>query len=371
MSTVLRGARVVTPDGVLEDGWVAVDDGVITRVGQGATDGTDLGGGWLVPGFVDLHMHGGGGHDVTRSRDDMAAAVAFHRGRGTTSTLVSLMAAPVDELCEQLTWVAELTRAGVVRGAHLEGPFLATARCGAQNHHHLLMPDPLVLRKLLDAAQGCLRTMTVAPELPGAVGLVHELVEAGVIAAVGHTDASYEQAMAAYAAGATLTTHLFNGMAPVTHRSPGAAIAALDAAGAVELVNDGVHVHDAVTRVVAGPRPDRVVLVTDAMSATGVGDGTYSLGDRTVEVRAGRALLQGTQRLAGSTLTMDVAFRRAVVDVRLPVEAAVRAASTNAAGLLGGGFGAIAPGLPADLVHLDDAFDVQLVVQRGRSQRPG
>lgn len=375
--TVLHGARVVTPDGVLEDGWVRVERAAIAAVGTGTPpdDGpdesrVDLGGGWLVPGFVELHMHGGGGHDAARSPDDLAAAVAFHRRHGTTSTLVSLMAAPVDRLCEQLRWVSALTAAGEVAGAHLEGPFLAPSRCGAQNPAHLSAPDPLVLRRLLDAAHGCLRTMTIAPELPGALDLIGELVAAGVVVAVGHTDATYEQALAGYAAGARLTTHLFNAMPPVSHRAPGAAVAALEADGLLELVNDGLHLHDAVTRLVATPRPHRIALVTDAMSATGVGDGTYVLGDLPVEVRHGRALLSGTERLAGSTLTMDVALRRLVLDVGLPVEDAVRAAATNAAGLLGGAYGAIAPGLAADLVHLDDTWSVQLVMRAGRTQ-PG
>ena len=155
--TVLAQARVVTPDAVLDPGWVELAGPGIVGVGRGrrADADVDLGGAWVVPGFVDLHMHGGGGADATKSADEMAAAVAHHRSHGTTSTLVSLMAQPVDAMCEQLGWAARLRDAGEIVGAHLEGPFLAAARCGAQRPESLLPPDIPTLHKLLDAGQGC------------------------------------------------------------------------------------------------------------------------------------------------------------------------------------------------------------------------
>lgn len=367
--TVLSGARVVTPDGVLDDGWVEVIDGRITAVdtGRAPAGATDLGGGWLLPGFIDVHVHGGGGFDVTKSPEAMAGASDFHLRHGTTRMLVSLMAAPVDRLCEQLGWVGRLVAGGRVLGAHLEGPFLAPSRCGAQNHEHLLDPDPLVLAKLVDAAGGHLRQMTVAPELPGALDLIRDLVAAGVIAAVGHTAASYDQAGAGFAAGATLATHLFNAMGPMSHREPGAAIAALDAGVLVEMINDGVHVHEALTRLVGRGMPDRIVLITDAVSAAGAGDGTYTLGDREIVVREGAARLVGSTRLAGSTLTMDEAVRRFVCEVGLPVEAAATAAATTPARLLGvdDRCGSIAAGLDADLVHLGDGYELVRVMSHG------
>ncbi|MDT4919114.1 MAG: N-acetylglucosamine-6-phosphate deacetylase, partial [Pseudonocardiales bacterium] len=351
------------------DAVVEVVDGRIVAVRTGPVpDGAaDLGGGWLLPGFVDLHVHGGGGHDVTSSRAAMEAAARFHLSHGTTRMLVSLMAAPVDRLCEQLSWVASLVDAGVVLGAHLEGPFLAAARCGAQNQAHLLEPDPLVLAKLLDAADGNLRQMTVAPELPGALELIADLTEAGIVAAIGHTGATYEQATAGFGAGARLATHLFNGMSPVSHREPGAAVAALDAGVVVEMINDGVHVHDAITRLVGRSQDGRVALVTDAVSAAGAGDGTYTLGDREIVVHDGAVRLAESGRLAGSTLTMDEAVRRYVVEVGLPVEAAAAAAATTPARLLGiaDRCGAIVAGADADLVHLDDNFRLQRVMTRG------
>jgi N-acetylglucosamine-6-phosphate deacetylase len=384
--TVLTGARLVTPAGVLEAGWLRLADGLIAGVGADAgpgggrgigpgadvgsgEDSTDLGGGWLVPGFIDLHMHGGGGNDVTASAAAMAAAVSYHRRRGTTRTLVSLMAGPLDSMCEQLGWLVELAGTDPqVAGAHLEGPFLAHARCGAQNAAHLQQPDPQVLAKLLDAGQGLVRSMTIAPELPDALGVISALAEAGVVTSIGHTDAGYEQARAGFEAGATLVTHLFNAMPPLDHRRPGAALAALESPAALEVINDGVHVHPAMVRLAAGTGRDRLVLVTDAMSATGVGDGSYVLGGLPVTVVDGQARGSESGSLAGSTLTMDLAFRRAVHEVGLPIGDAVAAASTNPARVLGlaDRCGAIMPGLAADLVHLDDELTVRRVMIAGR-----
>jgi N-acetylglucosamine-6-phosphate deacetylase len=370
--TILSGARVVTPTEVISSGWVEIADGRIVDVGAGRAPsaGLDLGGGWLLPGLIDLHMHGGGGYDVTRSADDMLAAVRFHRTHGTTSTLVSLMAARVDALCEQLSWAVALYRRGEIAGVHLEGPFLAAARCGAQNRDHLLDPDPLVLAKLLDAGLGCIRTVTIAPELPGALDLIADIRAAGAIAAVGHSDATYEQASAAFDAGAALATHLFNAMGPINQRAPGVAVAALDAGVPVELINDGVHVHAALVRLVARAAPGQLALVTDAISATGVGDGHYTLGDQLVEVRGGRARLDGSDHLAGSTLTMDEAVRRSVAVNGLTIQAASSAASAVPAQLLGiaDRRGSIAPGLDADLVLLDDDLHLQGVMIRGNWQ---
>jgi len=371
---VLTGARVVVPGGVLDGGWVHVRDGVIAAVGSGAPPSaphTDLGGAWLLPGYVDLHMHGGGGFDVAASRDSMIEAVAFHRRHGTTSTLVSLVTAPLEVLVEQLGWAAELTDRGAnprgtVLGSHLEGPFLSHARCGAQNTAYLRDPDPNEMQTMLTAARGTLRTVTVAPELPGAVDLVAQLVAAGVVAAVGHSDASFDQGCAAIAAGASLATHLFNGMRPLHHREPGLVGATLSAGIAFELINDGVHLHPAMTAVlsVAGRRP---VLVTDAIDAAGVGDGEFVLGGQMVDVRDGEARLRSTGSLAGSTLTMELAVRRAVLDSGLPIETASAAASGNPAAVLGltGRLGAITTGSQADLVVLDDDLWVTQVMSSG------
>jgi N-acetylglucosamine-6-phosphate deacetylase len=369
-TSVVTGARVVTAAGVLEDAWVDIRGSRIFDVGMGRPPeaATDLGGAWIVPGFIDVHVHGGGGYDFTTSPAEMAAGVEYHRSRGTTRTLISLVTAPVAALCQQLGWVADLATAGTgVIGAHLEGPFLAHARCGAQNSDYMLTPDREILARLIEAGRGYLRTMTFAPELPGSFDVISMLIAAGVVPAVGHTDADYEQAAQAFAEGASLVTHLFNAMRPLTHREPGPIIAAMEAGVMFELINDGFHVHDGVTRQVARGHADQLILVTDAISATGAGDGNYVLGERAVIVNDGQPRLASTGRLAGSTLTMDEAFRRAVLDIGLPVEHAVAAASTNPARLLGldGQCGSITAGMDADLVVLDDKFELVRVMSCG------
>jgi N-acetylglucosamine-6-phosphate deacetylase len=370
--TVLCGASVVTPTGVLTDGWVAVSGAVITGVGSGPPppgEHVRLGGGWLLPGFIDLHVHGGGGFDFAAGPAELAAGVAFHRAHGTTRTLVSLVTAPVARMCEQLRWIAKLVEAGPqpaghVVGAHLEGPFLSHARCGAQHPEYLLPPDPQTLAELLEAGHGCVRSVTLAPELPGGLGLIDRLVGDGVVAAIGHTDARYADAAAGFARGATLLTHAYNGMRPLHHREPGPVAAALDAGATCEIINDQVHVHPAAVRLIAH---GRVALVTDAIDAAGRGDGQYHLGGQEVVVSEGQARLAGNGALAGSTLTMDAAVRAAVREVGLPIEAASAAASGEPARVLGlaDRCGAIAPGLDADLVLLDADLRVRRVMAQG------
>ena len=373
--TTLTGARIVAADGVIHNGWVTVRGTRIVDIGPATTAPVtagadepviDLQGAWLLPGFIDLHMHGGGGHDASQSPADMSAAVAFHQRHGTTRTLISLVTAPVDELCEQLGWVAQLSSTQIV-GAHLEGPFLAHARCGAQNPAHLLAPDVAPLRRLIEAAHGHLSTITIAPELPGALDLIAASITAGVVVAIGHSNATFEQATAAYAAGAMLTTHLFNAMAPLHHREPGIIGAAFESQSALEVINDGIHVHPSITALV-NRVTDRLVLITDAIAAAGAPDGEYRLGGQAVRVTAGEARLVSTAALAGSTLTMDQALRRAVHECAIPIERAVAAASSNPARVLGLSHraGAIAIGLDADLVVMDDDLRVVQVAKGGR-----
>ncbi len=370
---------MVTPDGVLEDGWVSVEGGKITGTGRGpAPSGAlDLGGRWLLPGFVDLHVHGGGGYDITASPEEMAGAVAFHRRHGTTRTLVSLVTAPPDAVVEQLGWVAEAVAAGPgpsghIVGAHLEGPFLADSRRGAQNPAHLLMPDRRIFARFVEAAQGTVRSMTIAPELPGAIQLIGDVLDAGAVAAIGHSDATYAQARAAIDAGATLATHLFNGMRPLHHREPGIIGAALASGISCEVINDGVHVHPAITTLVAGV-PGRAVLVTDAVRAAGMGDGEFFVGGLHVRVSNGQARLAGTDTLAGSSLTLDGALRRAVQECRLPIEVASAAVSGNPARVIGieNDCGAIVVGRAADLVVLDQDLMVVGVMAGGQWDAPG
>jgi len=371
----LANARVVTPSAVIDEGWVSIERSRITAVGAGTPvsgDAVDLRKAWLLPGFIDLHMHGGGGHDVAESSAHMAAALAFHRTHGTTRSVVSLVAAPVRELSRQLGWVADLVAAGATMtghaiGAHLEGPFLSPARCGAQNPKYLMLPDRSLFAELVSAARDCLLIATVAPELPGALGVIADAVASGVIVAIGHTDASYADAEAAVAAGATLFTHLFNGMRPLHHREPGVVAAALNSDIACEVINDGRHVHPAMTKLVART-PGQLVLVTDAIAAAGAGDGNYVLGDQHVRVREGEARLVANGALAGSTLTMDEAVRRAVLECAIPIRVASAGASGNPARVLGidGETGSITVGRIADLVVLDDQLRIEQVMAGGR-----
>ncbi|AKU19198.1 hypothetical protein VV02_22180 [Luteipulveratus mongoliensis] len=313
--------------------------------------------GWLAPAYVDIHCHGGGGGDFTSAdTDSIRAAAAFHAEHGTGSLLASLVTGPIDDLCRQLSAIADVIEAGdtVIRGAHLEGPYLSAARCGAQNPAYLSDPDVGDFARMVDAARGTLRMITVAPERQGAAALIDAAQAAGVTVAVGHTDGTYDECSAAFAAGASVATHLFNGMRPLHHREPGPIGASLDAGAWVELINDGIHLHPATLRVVLEARPERAVLITDAIAAAGLPDGEHRLGGLAVTVKDGAARLTEGGSLAGSTLTMDDAVRRAVAaDVPLPL--AVAAATSHPAAAVGlTGRGSIAIGQPADLLQLSD-----------------
>jgi N-acetylglucosamine-6-phosphate deacetylase len=368
--TMIRG-RVVTPDGVLEDALVRVEAGRIVAVGTGGD--ADLTAAWIVPGFVDLHVHGGGGHTFTSGDPDEArAAAAFHARHGTTTLQASLVTASPAATRAAVEGLAPLVHDGLLAGVHLEGPYLSTARCGAQNPAYLRDPDPDELAELLSF--GAVRTVTIAPELPGALTAIRQLRVHGVIAAIGHTDATYEQTLAAVDAGATLATHLANAMRPIHQRDPGPIVALLDAEAVVcEQIADGVHLHDGMlAHVVRVAGSDRVALITDAIAATGMTDGDYELGGQRVTVEHGVARLASNRTIAGSTLTMDAALRRAVHS-GISIVDAVRMASTTPARVLGRSdeIGAIAEGLRADLVLLDESLHVIAVTRIGEVSRAG
>lgn len=357
---VLSNSRAVTPTGVLENAWIEVAGGRITAVGTGSREGRDLDGAWVLPGFIDLHVHGGGGHSAMASRDAMRAASEFHRARGTTGTLISLVTAPLEKMTEAAGWIADLTEEGLILGGHFEGPFLSHVRCGAQDPEALRAPSLDELRLLLDAGRGTIRQVTIAPELVNdngdtGVDLIAELVSRGVVAAIGHTDATYDQTKAGIDAGARLVTHACNGMRGLHHREPGVILAAAENPDVIlEVINDGVHLHDAVVRMLDALAPDRLAFITDAIDATGIGDGEYLLGAMRVRVSEGQARLVDGGSLAGSTLTMDAAVRRAVQEVGLPIELASHYASAVPAKVLGlKDVGTLTPGARADLVILD------------------
>ena len=370
---VLTGARVHCPDGTLAGGWLSVSGERISAVGTGTPPAgrhLDLAGAHVVPGFVDVHCHGGGGGSFTSADPDEArTAIETHRRHGTTSLMASLVSAPPDALVDQLAALRELVTDGELVGAHLEGPFIAEARCGAHDPSVLREPDDATVGALLDAGDDIIRMVTLAPELTGAIKTVRRLTESGVIAAIGHTDAVAEQVRAAVDAGATVATHLFNGMRPLHHREPGPVGVLLDDDRVtVELICDLVHVHPDVLRLAARHAgQSRTVLVTDAMSATDVADGRYRLGNLDVQVAGGVATVPDTGSLAGSTLTMDVAFRNLVHDAGLDIADAVAATASHPATLLGidTETGSLSPGLLADLVVLDDDLRLTGVLRRG------
>ncbi|WP_030727544.1 N-acetylglucosamine-6-phosphate deacetylase [Streptomyces sp. NRRL S-237] len=369
-STVLSGARVVLPTGTVAGGRVIVDGDRIAGSAHEGARTVDLSGHWIVPGFVDMHNHGGGGASFTSgTAEDVLKGVRTHREHGTTTLIASTVTGDLDELARRAALLAELTQQGEIAGIHFEGPFINPCRKGAHKEDLLRDPDPAEVRKLIDAAHGAARMFTLATELPGGLDSVRLLAEHGVIAAIGHTDATYEQTRAAIDAGATVATHLFNAMPPLAHREPGPIAALLeDERITVELINDGTHLHPAALELAfhhAGAH--RVALITDAMDAAGFGDGTYHLGPLEVEVKHGVARLVEGGSIAGSTLTLDTAFKRSVTLDKLPVESVVQAISANPAKLIGlyDEIGSLEPGKYADLVVLDAAFDVKGVMRRG------
>ncbi|MFG1862189.1 N-acetylglucosamine-6-phosphate deacetylase [Microbispora bryophytorum] len=375
MSVTLSDARVVTPDGV-HDGWLTIEDGRITHIGRGQAprDGLGLGGRTVVPGFVDIHTHGGAGGSFPDGDPETAAtAAALHLSRGSTTLMASLVTAAPDTLTRAASALADLCEQGLLAGIHFEGPYIARSRCGAHEPTLLREPDVAEFRALVKAGRGHVRMLTIAPELPNALDVIRDAATEGVAAALGHSDATYEQTIEGIDAGATVATHLYNAMPPLGHRAPGPIAALLqDERVTVELINDGVHVHPAMLRLAMhAAGAGRTALVTDAMAATGMGDGRYPLGPMTVDVVDGVARLAsdapGGGPIAGSTLTMDVAFRRTVREAgRSPVDAALMASLTPARVLgLDGEIGSITVGKYADLVVLDDDLRVGGVMKRG------
>lgn len=372
MGLIAAGTMVV--DGRLcRPGWLETAGGRIAAAAPGPPprppdrDYPDC---TVVPGFIDMHVHGGGGASYTDA-DGIGEAAAFHLRHGTTTTLASLVTAAPPELLSGVRALTDATRSGTIAGIHLEGPWLNRARCGAHDHTQMRDPDPDEIDALLTAAGDAIKMVTLAPELPGADAAIRRFLDAGVVVAVGHTDATYGQTRRAIELGATLGTHLFNAMPPLHHREPGPALALLrDPRVTVELIADGVHLHPDVARaVIEAAGADRVAVITDAIAAAGRADGAYRLGAVRIDVVSGVARVQGTSTIAGSTATMDRLFRAVAgfgANRDAGLAAAVQVTSATPARALGlERVGSLLPGYDANLVVLDRDLRVSDVMARG------
>jgi N-acetylglucosamine-6-phosphate deacetylase len=332
----------------------------------------------VVPGFIDVHVHGGGGYSLLGSDAEQVRAFARWVVRhGVTGFLIGATGPTRDHFAAQIAAGLEAARprtsgAARILGFHFEGPFLNPARHGAFDPRLLRTPTVAELDELLDAAGRMARLMTIAPELPGAEAVIRHGVERGIVMSMGHTDASLEQARQGFAWGIRHTTHTFNAMRPFGHRDPGAVAAALtDDAITCELIGDMVHVHPAAAQVLLRCKGARnTVLVTDGMQLAGGGEGVFRFGGRPVRIVDGVARLpDGT--IAGSISTMDANLRN-LVGVGVPLHEAVQMASANAARVCGvdDRLGAIAPGMDADLVVLDEGLQVRMTLVGGEIAFP-
>jgi N-acetylglucosamine-6-phosphate deacetylase len=379
--TVLHGATQIDGAGVVTGAWVRFIGDRIERAGIGgpppAADGEDaidLAGHLLVPGFIDLHAHGAGGSAYDDGADAMRAGIVWHRGHGTTRSLISLVTHPTRSLADNLRAAAEVADGDPsVLGIHLEDPFLSPAKPGSHEVSALRHPDdPDVVRALIDAAGGHLAQITIAPELPGAMTAIDLLVAAGVRVAVGHTDCTFDEAREAFARGASLLTHAFSAMRPLHHREPGALLAAIESNHVtLEVLVDGIHLHPAIVRMLFALAPQRIALVTDAMAGAGLGDGTYRLGGFDVDVIDGAARVEGTDTLAGATVFLDDALRIAVT-FGVPLEQAIPSLTGHAAAALSMDehLGRLAPGFAADFVVLDSELRIVAIWAAGKAVRP-
>ena len=372
--TVLSGARVVAGGRVLDPGYVVVAGETITEVGAGdpppgAGQAIGLGGRWLLPGYIDIHVHGGGGGSLSGAdRDEHLAATRFHGRHGTTSLLATTVSSSPDHLVKAISALRETMRGAAdgarIAGINMEGPFLSVECRGAHDPELVRDPDLAEFAHLAQLAEGALRVLTLAPERPGATELIAAVRAAGVVVSIGHSATPYEVALGAVDQGASLVTHTFNGMHPLHHRRPGLVAAALNSPELTcELIADGMHVDPAVVRTLVGAKGvDRVALITDCMHAAGLAEGDYDMGEgRVITVADGLAKVKGTDTIAGSTLTMEGAVKNVVRFAGVSVVEASRMASENQARLLGLPrlTGRIVTGGLADLVVLDDELTVQ------------
>jgi N-acetylglucosamine-6-phosphate deacetylase len=369
MRTVLTAERLWDGSGLLDHPFIAIEDGLVASISTraagelpGEARVLDFPGATLAPAFFDAHFHGAKGHDVMEATPEAFAAIgSFLASRGAGSFLATTVTAPLDATLHSLEGLAKLVAQPAVEGQaraigiHLEGPFLSHTKRGVQPEEHLLAPDIAVFDQLFEAAEGQVRLMTLAPELPGAVELTAHATARGVRVSLGHSNATAAETLAAIAAGAASATHTFNAMRPLDHREPGIlGVVLTDDSLFAELICDGIHTApEAVKLWWKAKGAERAILVTDAMSATGMPDGTYQLGGFPVEVAGGRAMARGV--LAGSVLTLDRALTNFIEFTGAPLEEALRLLTVNPATMVGLGdrAGSATVGQPASLVAVD------------------
>jgi N-acetylglucosamine-6-phosphate deacetylase len=385
MKTVVTAAHLITPSEWIESPAVVIEDRHIAAVGSAEAIQTPAGarhvrfpGLVLAPGFIDLHVHGGAGHDVMKP--DTAALAVFERhmaSHGVTSYLPTTVTAPVDRILAALEYLAApmAARSGDKNrafplGVHLEGPFISHIKRGVHPQESLQRPSPDMLDRFWQASGGTLRMMTIAPELPGAEETIRHARHLGIHVSVGHSDASYAQAKDGINAGAEHATHTFNAMRALHHRDPGLLGAVLtEDSLTADIIADGIHVDPSVVRLFLRAKgPERAILITDAIGATGMPEGRYRVGDLEVDVKDGRCEYQG--KLAGSVLTLDRAVRNIMGFAGWKLQQAVRLATLNPARLLGitGERGWIAPGRIADMVALTPQGDVVQTIVAGHCE---
>ncbi|PWW05061.1 N-acetylglucosamine-6-phosphate deacetylase [Paenibacillus cellulosilyticus] len=374
---VLKNVKLVTPQGVLDEGWIRLADDRIEALGHGpiaASSGEgeiiDGAGGWVLPGFIDVHVHGGAGHDfMDADEEGLRAITKFHASHGTTGILATSLTASRDELTSVLDRVSQFMSTPMpyaqVLGVHFEGPFVSDQWKGAQNPDYILPPQPDWLEEWVSRYPGVIRIQTLAPEVDGALDYIERLDSHGIVPSCGHTDATYDQIIAAADRGLRHAVHTFNAMRPYHHREPGTVGAVLtDDRIIAEVIADGHHVHAAGIELLRRAKgPERVILVTDAMAAAGMPDGDYHLGELPVTMTCGVARLTNSGNLAGSTLTMIGALRHMVREIGVPIADASRMASGNPARQLGidNVTGSIEVGKQADILLLSDQLEIERV----------
>jgi N-acetylglucosamine-6-phosphate deacetylase len=336
--------------------WIEIQDGLITAIGEGENPNTQQKfSQTLIPGFVDIHCHGGGGYYFA---DPLPAhvekVIRTHRAAGTTSQIASLVTTDLTTLTQQIKALIPFVKRGELSGIHLEGPYLSHAKCGAHDPALLRAPALDEVKGLIAAGEGTIRMVTIAPELEGALESIQWLVSQGVIAAIGHSDANADTARAAIDAGAQVVTHFTNAMAKMVGGQSMATEVLEGSEIALELINDGTHVPADVIATMMKKANDRIILITDAMSAAGSADGKYAIGNLDVEVKDAIARLSSNGALAGSTLTMEKAFLNFINKDGADLLTAVHASSTLPAKILGlKDVGNIAVGNKANILAFD------------------